>query len=290
MRRIDLFCKLIGPLVISLIDGFATKVAILATLWLSVVSVGIEYFSIAQVSQNHETALTCPNPTSYIQVYQMVPALGLSNSASTTEGQNSQDSGVETTNHSPGSSTAYFRSILSSFRMYYRHRDFLPSMALSLLYLTVLSFAGQMVTYLLSVGYNSTQIGLIRTVSVAFEISATWLGPVLMLKLGVIRAGLWSISWQIFSISAAVALFLMVEQSFIAASGLIIGVISSRLGLWIFDLCVQSIVQEVCVLSCNASKLITVVYRRWRLTAEAHSLPSKRPFRMPSSSAHMPLP
>jgi solute carrier family 40 (iron-regulated transporter), member 1 len=129
--------------------------------------------------------------------------------------------------------------------LYFRHRDFLPSLALSLLYLTVLSFAGQMVTYLLSVGYNSTQIGLIRTISVAFEISATWLAPLLMKKVGVVRAGLWSISWQILCISAAVALFLMVQEPFLSAASLIAGVIGSRIGLWAFDLCVQSIVQEV---------------------------------------------
>lgn len=120
-------------------------------------------------------------------------------------------------------------------------------MALSVLYLTVLSFAGQMVTYLLSVGYNSTQIGIIRTFSVAVEVSATWLGPILMTRFGVIRAGLWSISWQIFCIAAAVTLFLVVRQPFVAASGIIAGVIGSRLGLWVFDLCVQTIVQEVCV-------------------------------------------
>lgn len=142
----------------------------------------------------------------------------------------------------------YLQFNLSDFMQYFRHRDFLPSMALSVLYLTVLSFAGQMVTYLLSVGFNSTEIAIIRTVSVVFEVSATWLGPVLMRKVGVIRAGLWSISWQMFCISTAVILFLMVQQPIFAASGLVIGVIGSRAGLWVFDLCVQNIVQEVCVL------------------------------------------
>lgn len=118
-------------------------------------------------------------------------------------------------------------------------------MALSLLYFTVLSFAGQMVTYLLSVGYNSTQIGFIRTVSVAFEISATLLGPILMARIGVVRAGLWSISSQILCIAIAVALFLMVRPPFVAALGLIAGVIGSRVGLWVFDLCVQNVIQEV---------------------------------------------
>jgi iron-regulated transporter 1 len=49
MRRIDLFCKLVGPLAISLIDGVSTKIAILVTLGLSVISVAIEYCAIAKV-------------------------------------------------------------------------------------------------------------------------------------------------------------------------------------------------------------------------------------------------
>ena len=126
-------------------------------------------------------------------------------------------------------------------------------MALSLLYLTVLSFAGQMVTYLLSVGYNSTQIGIIRALSVVVEVSATWLGPIMMMRVGVIRAGLWSISWQIFCIATAVTLFVVVRQPFLAASGLIAGVVGSRLGLWVFDLCVQTIVQEVSVSDADMS-------------------------------------
>ena len=51
MRRIDLICKLIGPLFISLIDGMSTKAAILLNLGMNVASVAVEYFAIAQVSQ-----------------------------------------------------------------------------------------------------------------------------------------------------------------------------------------------------------------------------------------------
>jgi Ferroportin1 (FPN1) len=49
MRRIDLFCKLAGPLTISLIDGVSTKAAILATLGMNVISVVGEYYAIAKV-------------------------------------------------------------------------------------------------------------------------------------------------------------------------------------------------------------------------------------------------
>lgn len=248
VRRIDLFCKLIGPLVISLIDGFATEIAISVTFGMTVLSVAVEYLAIAQVSRPQQNTRQAANLIKRVQVFKRVPALQTTDTPSTRERLASQDSGVEIIDGSTANIAARLCCDLSRFKLYFSHRDFLPSMALSLLYFTVLSFAGQMVTYLLSVGYSSTHIGLIRTVSVAFEISATWLGPVLMTRVGVIRAGLWSISWQMFCIGAAVAAFLTIGQPFIAAAGLIAGVVGSRIGLWIFDLCVQNIVQEVSAL------------------------------------------
>ena len=49
MRRIDLICKLMGPLFIALIDGISTEVAILVNLGMNVGSVVVEYFAIAKV-------------------------------------------------------------------------------------------------------------------------------------------------------------------------------------------------------------------------------------------------
>ncbi|PGH30071.1 solute carrier family 40 (iron-regulated transporter), member 1 [[Emmonsia] crescens] len=61
---------------------------------------------------------------------------------------------------------------------------------LSLLYFTVLSFGSNMVAYLVTTGYTSTRIGVIRTVSVISEISATWITPAMMDRLEPIRAGM----------------------------------------------------------------------------------------------------
>jgi len=49
MRRIDLMCKLMGPLFIALIDGISTEIAILVNLGMNVASVVVEYFAIAKV-------------------------------------------------------------------------------------------------------------------------------------------------------------------------------------------------------------------------------------------------
>lgn len=138
------------------------------------------------------------------------------------------------------------RQSLKDFGFYFRHRLFLPSFAGALLYLTVLSFAGQMVTWLLSTGFNSTQVAVARTAAVAFEVLATWIAPSLMGRIGPTRAGLWLASWQISCLVGGFAIFWnFSRQPFISASGLVGGTILSRLGLRGFDLCAQILVQEV---------------------------------------------
>ncbi|KAF8535620.1 Ferroporti-1 [Trichophaea hybrida] len=226
MRRIDLFCKLFGPLAISLIDGISTTIAIWVTLGLNVVSVTVEYFAIAEV-------------------YKRVPALQMSQTHLLRP--DTPDSISSATNFFCHLSTYLIsstRSIRKELSFYTRHSVFIPSIALSLLYLTVLSFSGQMVTYLLSAGYTSTHIGLARTLSVAFEMSATWLAPLAMNKIGPTRAGLWFINWQAVCVVVAISFFWGTQLPFLAASGLVFGVIASRIGLWGFDLCVQIIIQE----------------------------------------------
>lgn len=49
MRRIDLFCKLVGPLAIALITGISLHTAILTVLVMTTASVAVEYVAIAKV-------------------------------------------------------------------------------------------------------------------------------------------------------------------------------------------------------------------------------------------------
>lgn len=49
MRRIDLICKLLAPVVISFLDGFSTRAAIWTVLGVNVSCVVVEYIAIAQV-------------------------------------------------------------------------------------------------------------------------------------------------------------------------------------------------------------------------------------------------
>ncbi|KAK3368514.1 Ferroporti-1 [Podospora didyma] len=242
MRRIDLLCKLLGPLAISTVAIASTLTAIWTTLAMNIVSVVVEYRCIA--------------------VYQMVPFLQRSPRASSrsdeevVEPNNTQNASQEAGKASSWSSLKQVTHRIlpiSSLPFYFHHPAFLPSLSLSLLYLTVLSFSGQMITFLVSAGYTSLHVGIARTVSTIFELSATWIAPRLMNRIGVVRGGIWSLSWQMVWLGASISWFWISDSSshrivgddrFVSATGLAIGVALSRVGLWGFDLCAQSIVQD----------------------------------------------
>ncbi|KAH6854770.1 Ferroporti-1 [Chaetomium sp. MPI-CAGE-AT-0009] len=230
MRRIDLLCNLFGPLFIALLDGFSTEVAITVNMVMNVTSVVLEYFAIAWVY------FDVPG----LQEARMRPRRGPTD-AESAQGREGQSRLAQVWRRTRG----VFGKSARDFNFYFRHRAFLPSIAGALLYLTVLSFAGQMVTYLLSAGYTANQVGIARTLSVFVEVLATWVAPWLMGRIGPVRAGLWLSSWQVTTLVAGITLFwVFKDKPVISASGLVGGTILSRLGLRGFDLCVQIIVQE----------------------------------------------
>ncbi|KAK3680440.1 hypothetical protein LTR37_021237 [Vermiconidia calcicola] len=213
MRRIDLFCKLIGPLLISFIDSASSRPAIVVTCGMTVTSVLAEYFAIARV-------------------YEAVP--GLRERKGTARDQRT-------------SLFHHFGSPIASTLVYLRHPVFLPSFSLALLYLTVLSFNGQMITYLLAFGIPSRIIGVLRGISAIFELSATWITPRIMQRTGPVRSGIWFINYQITCVGVACLFFWLPSTSAemkLYALPATTAVIASRIGLWGFDLSAQTIVQE----------------------------------------------
>lgn len=291
MRRIDLFCKLMGPLTVSLVAIASTEIAIWTTLGMNVASVIVEYVAIEQV-------------------YRRVSGLKrISEVARTSDRRNSATSnrGAETQSRRRLQSVKpkvlnSIRGILpiESLPFYFSHPAFLASFALSLLYFTVLSFSGQMITYLVSVGYTPLYIGIARVGSSIFEISATWAAPYLMKKIGVVRAGIWSLAWQMTCLAGVLAWYFSGFEgkgtnSIFSATGLAVGVALSRMGLWGFDLCAQNIIQDVSILfsraACDSAnemrKTHKATYRRWRMTIAAPSQQSRRRFKIFSRSCLM---
>jgi len=226
MRRIDLVCKLLAPVGIGLLDGYSTKIAIWVVFAQNAISVALEYLAIAQV-------------------YTAIPDLAKSQQSGATE--MFQQVFDDSLPHVP-SRHSVIRNIISAlqpWKIYFQNPAFLASFALSILYLTVLSFASQMTTYLLTLGFTSTHVSLMRLASVILELSATCAAPWLMRRIGAVRSGLWFINEQLISIALAVGLFLYYnDKPMLAGATLVSGVALSRLGLWGFDLSVQCLVQE----------------------------------------------
>ncbi|KAL1306798.1 hypothetical protein AAFC00_005457 [Neodothiora populina] len=218
MRRIDLFCKLVGPLAIAIVDGFSTRIAITVTFTMTCLSIGVEYFAIANV-------------------YDGVPALSERNPSTVTASRQAT-SFVNIL-------VKQCHSTISGLHLYIHHAAFLPSLSLSLLYLTVLSFGGQFVTYLLALGFTSATIGLLRTLSTVLELSATWLGPMVMQRIGPVRSGIWFLNWQLIMVCLSVlSLWLTKLNQTWTIVLLLTGIILSRTGLWGFDLSTQLIIQD----------------------------------------------
>lgn len=247
MRRIDLFCKLVGPLAIALVDGISTSVAILVTFGMTVASVFVEYYAIARV-------------------YNQVDNLKLRPTSSQNFTPPNESSMLSATGR-------HVRRTANNCISYIQHPAFLPSFSLSLLYLTVLTFGGQMVTYLLSMGFSSISIGILRTVSTFFELSATWLAPKVMNRIGPVRCGIWFLNWEIVWIAfAATMLWIEVPATF-AVAGLLAGTIASRVGLWGFDLSAQVIVQEVCDCTRTTWFSSSVLEEKFNLPSKSLTVP-----------------
>ncbi|KAL8645334.1 MAG: hypothetical protein Q9226_007352 [Calogaya cf. arnoldii] len=139
----------------------------------------------------------------------------------------------------------YLNGIQSPWYGYFRSPVLLASLSLCILYLTVLSFNAQMVTYLLSSGLTAIWISLFRLISVVVELGATWAAPILMGRVGPTRSAFWFITWQTACAAVGVAVFCTVTLELrLRILALIAGVIMSRIGLWGFDLSVQYLVQE----------------------------------------------
>ncbi|KAK6443395.1 hypothetical protein LTR95_000221 [Oleoguttula sp. CCFEE 5521] len=213
MRRIDLFCKLVAPLAISLVDSYSTRIAVVGMGMFTSMSLLAEYVCIARV-------------------YRSVPGLRSFGEPEETIG----------TDDATRPAASGFGSVIK----YVQHSAFLPSLSLALLYLTVLSFSGQFITYLLASGFSSTRVALLRAIAAVFELSATWAAPFIARRIGAVRTGLWSLNAQLAFITGAwICLWFTPGATLrLATIGLITCTILSRTGLWGFDLSAQLIIQD----------------------------------------------
>lgn len=226
MRRIDLLCKMLGPFFIASVAAYSVKAAILVNLAMNLVSVILEYPAIAWVYWRVPELQRCRTPYA-----------GMSFPT-----QSERDSLREM---QESSFVSFFVNARKDVISYFTHSVVLPSFAGSVLYCTVLSFGGQMVTYLLAQGIDGNLVAIARTFSVAFELIATWAAPILIGRIGPTRSGLWFLMSQAISLSIGTILFRSPALPHTMATfSLVLATVLSRVGLRGYDLCAQILVQD----------------------------------------------
>ncbi|XP_059428892.1 solute carrier family 40 member 2-like [Corylus avellana] len=244
IRRIDLICKLFGPVLSGFLISFVslTASAVALALW-NAISIWVEYWL-------------------FISVYNGIPALGESSERrisrlspvevveeSTLTSQERESLLSHDGGNSPLTVNTWESKIiqwipcLDAWRVYFQQDVVLPGLALALLYFTVLSFGTLMIADLEWEGIPAYVTAIARGISAVIGISATFVYPVLQSRISTIRTGLWSI-WSQWTCLLVCVGSIWVKNSVLAAYMLMAGVATSRLGLWMFDLSVLQQMQD----------------------------------------------
>lgn len=210
MRRIDIFCKTMAPLTMGIITIKGSLYGLISIIIWNILSGCIEYILI-------------------YRTYIKYPDLSNKNN---NNNENTPLIGNEN----------YEENI--TFIDYIKHKVFLASLSLSMLYLTVLSFGGIMVSYLKLVGYSDLMLGILRAIAGITGISATYLMPYISKKIGVVRTGLWSLWIEFFTLVPVILSFKLNGPNWINFLMMFGGMSLSRIGLWMFDLSETLILQN----------------------------------------------
>ncbi|XP_043815626.1 solute carrier family 40 member 2 isoform X2 [Manihot esculenta] len=244
IRRIDLTCKLLAPVVSGFIISFISVKASAMTLALwNTIAVWMEYWL-------------------FTSVYKGIPALGessqrkvlrfshsdheetasLSSQQASLLSQNEETSALEDKSWRKKLSEWISQApFLGAWSTYLQQDVAVPGVALALLYFTVLSFGTLMTATLEWEGIPALVLGIARGASALIGIGATLVYPILQSHIHTVRTGLWSI-WSQWSCLLLCVASIWVQNNLLSAYMLMAGVATSRLGLWMFDL---SVIQQM---------------------------------------------
>ncbi|KAB2097583.1 hypothetical protein ERO13_A01G170500v2 [Gossypium hirsutum] len=246
IRRIDLTCKLVAPVISGFIISFVSlkASALMLALW-TTISVWVEYWLFISV-YNGIPALGINS--SRRRILQVSPSNHVEDTISTSQERNSLVSNDGENSATAGKSFA-FKIIewisnvpyIEAWKVYLQQDVVLPGVALALLFFTVLSFGTLMTAALEWQGIPAFVIGIARGISASIGIAATIVYPMLQSHISTLRTGLWSVWSQWICLLVSVA-SIWVKNSHLSAYMLMAGVATSRLGLWMFDL---SIIQQM---------------------------------------------
>lgn len=217
MLRIDFACKLMSPILISVIISStdSVRIGVIYSALTSLISIPIEAVSAKEV-WNSSPVLHVPKLKKEAPEAASVPA-----SAQAVRW------------------TSRIRQFVKGFEMYFSTAVWVPSVALALLHFNMMTWRATFITYLINIGYSLNTIAVARAIGSVFEISSTVATPLGIqymgkayrqrqsladeedeLKVGLIepdeqqqqhaadgrtvvglqRVGLWGVSWQVLNL------------------------------------------------------------------------------------------
>lgn len=236
VRRIDLGCSLLAPVLSALVISLASTQASAAVLALSTAaSAGLQYCLFVSV-YNGVPALAAPRQprASDAERPPPVPMTVAPAEAEPTQALDWRARLADKLSVASG---------WESWVVYARQDVALPGVALAFLYFTVLSFGTLMTATLDWKGIPAYVISLARGFSAIVGIGATLLYPLVHSRVSTLRTGLWSIWMQWCCLLLCVA-SVWAATGVASAWMLMAGVAASRLGLWTFDLAVMQLMQD----------------------------------------------
>lgn len=169
LRRIDLGCKLLAPLFAGLLAS--TIGTVLTVVVLGGIAIGGLVFEYIWINV----------------VWRRFPVLATSRGGGRQEMQRNSPS------FSLVSLKNWASSLWHDWGLFIHSPVFPSSLAVSLLYFTTLSFDGSMISWLKTNTYSNTLISGMRGLAVCTGLAGTILMPILEKKIGLARAGSWSI-------------------------------------------------------------------------------------------------
>jgi len=134
-------------------------------------------------------------------------------------------------------------AISDSLKIYFEQTVAMGGVSLSLLYLNVLSFGGIMTAYLVWKGMGLEKVGVWRGVNSALGLLGIFCFSFSTKRFSLKNTGMIAIIWQFACLSLSY-LSLFVDNYTLSLTLLIGGVISSRIGLWVFDVAVTQLFQQ----------------------------------------------
>ena len=167
MRRIDLGCKLVAPLFAGLLTSTVGNVRTLIII--ACIALGGLGFELLWINI----------------VWNRFPVLATSH--------REVDNAPRHREFSLQSLKSWIKTTYNDWNMFIHNPVFISSMAISLLYFTTLNFDGNMISWLKTNTYSDALISGLRGISVATGLAGTVAMPLLEKRIGLARAGSWSI-------------------------------------------------------------------------------------------------